>query len=83
MMKQITSSQGTQRARCFILGILQEKSAKEKRKIIKNLEFLAEEAENSRHRPVDQSHQKDEMKELEELIQLLLCGIACRLQRQR
>jgi hypothetical protein len=47
---------------------------------MKNLEFLAEEAENSKHTSVEQSHHQDEMKELEELIQLILCGIAYRLQ---
>lgn len=53
MMKSIDKFQITIRAKCFILGILQEKSKKVKKTIIKNLEFLAEQAEKLKHQSAE------------------------------
>lgn len=45
MMEQLDQKDSTQRAKCFIIGALLEKSESEQENIIANLEKLADEAQ--------------------------------------
>lgn len=82
MMRSIDKFQTTIRARCFILGILQEKSKKVKKTIINNLEFLAEEAERLKHQSAEQSQQENTARELNEICSMILSGIVYRIEQQ-
>lgn len=79
MMLQLDQKESTSRAKCFLIGISQEANLKDKKILIKNLEMIADEAENQMHMTQTDKARQNNIEEINDIIHLILKGIMSKL----